>query len=214
MPTKRASGRRALSPRCISATIRNLRRPNAHAIRHNPRVHRRAIPRRTRGKSPQAKNPGRSDALSAQALEAATRRPAGESCACGRRRRTREDRKERGPIAANRSRAYLSTLFVWTIAEGLADANPVIGTNKAAEEVSRDRVLSDDDLRLVWSYAGEGDYGVIIRLLILTGQRREEVAAMRWSELDFDKRLWRIEASALRTGFNMTFRCRMRPLNS
>jgi integrase len=100
--------------------------------------------------------------------------------------------KERGPIAANRSRSYLSTLYAWTIAEGLADANPVVGTNKAAEEISRDRVLNDEDLRLVWSYAGKGDYGAIIRLLILTGQRREEVAAMRWSELDFDKRLWRI----------------------
>jgi integrase len=103
--------------------------------------------------------------------------------------------KERGPIAANRSRAYLSTLYAWAIGEGLADANPVVGTNKAAEEISRDRVLSDEELRLVWSYAGEGDdYGAIIRLLILTGQRREEVAAMRWSELDFDKRLWRIGA--------------------
>ena len=102
--------------------------------------------------------------------------------------------KERGPIAANRSRSYLSTLYAWTIAEGLADANPVVGTNKAAEEISRDRVLSDEELRLVWSYAGEGDYGAIIRLLILTGQRREEVAAMGWSELDFDKRLWRIGA--------------------
>jgi integrase len=108
--------------------------------------------------------------------------------------------KERGPIAANRSRSYLSTLYAWAIAEGLADANPVVGTNKAAEEISRDRVLSDEDLRLVWSYAGEGDYGAIIRLLILTGQRREEVGAMRWSELDFDKRLWRIEAERTKNG--------------
>jgi hypothetical protein len=57
--------------------------------------------------------------------------------------------KERGPIAANRSRAYLSTLYAWAIAEGLTDANPVVGTNKAAEEISRDRVLSDEELRLV-----------------------------------------------------------------
>ena len=80
--------------------------------------------------------------------------------------------KERGPIAANRSRSYLSTLYAWTIAGGLADANPVVGTNKAVEEISRDRVLSDEELRLIWSCAGEGDYGAILRLLILTGQRR------------------------------------------
>jgi integrase len=108
--------------------------------------------------------------------------------------------KERGPIAANRSRSYLSTLYSWAIAEGLADANPVAGTNKA-EEISRDRVLGDEELRLVWSCAGENDdYGAIIRLLILTGQRREEVGAMRWSELDFAKRLWRIEAERTKNG--------------
>jgi integrase len=107
--------------------------------------------------------------------------------------------KERGPIAANRSRSYLSTLYAWAIAEGLADANPVVGTNKA-EEISRDRVLSDEELRLIWPYAGEGDYGAIIRLLILTGQRREEVGAMRWSELDLDKNLWRIGPERTKNG--------------
>lgn len=100
--------------------------------------------------------------------------------------------REHGPIAANRSRAYLSTLYSWAIGEGLADANPVVGTNKSAEETSRDRVLDDGELRLVWSCAGDGDYGTIVRLLLLTGQRREEVAAMRWSELNLDKRLWRL----------------------
>src|SRR6202043_4151840 len=100
-----------------------------------------------------------------------------------------------------RSRSYLSTLYAWAIAEGLADANPVVGTNKAAEESSRDRVLNDEELRLVWSCAGESDdYGAIIRLLILTGQRREEVAAMRWSEFEFDKNLWRIGAERTKNG--------------
>jgi integrase len=107
--------------------------------------------------------------------------------------------KEHGPIAANRSRAYLSTLYGWAIAEGLADTNPIVGTN-TAEEVSRDRVLSDDELRLVWSYAGDGDYGPIVRLLILLGQRRGEVSAMRWSEIDLDKRLWRIGAERTKNG--------------
>jgi integrase len=107
--------------------------------------------------------------------------------------------KERGPVAANRSRSYLSTLYAWAIAEGLTDANPTTGTNKAAEE-SRDRVLSDEELHFVWSSAGRGDYGTIVRLLILTGQRREEVAAMRWSELDFDKCLWRIGAERTKNG--------------
>jgi integrase len=103
--------------------------------------------------------------------------------------------KEHGPIAANRSRAYLSTLYAWAIGEGLADANPVIGTNKSGEEVSRDRVLSGNEVGLIWRHAGAGQYGAIVRLLLLTGQRREEVAAMRWPELDLDKGFWALPAS-------------------
>jgi len=58
------------------------------------------------------------------------------------------------------------------------DQNSVVGTNKAIDEVSRDRVLTTEELRLVWQLAGDGEYGAIVRLLILTGQRREEVGGM------------------------------------
>jgi integrase len=108
--------------------------------------------------------------------------------------------KENGPFAANRARATLSALFSWAIGEGLADATPVLGTNKAADEIKRDRVLSDGELRLVWECAGAGDYGAIVRLLILTGQRREEVGGMLWSELDLAKGLWRIGAERAKNG--------------
>ena len=102
--------------------------------------------------------------------------------------------KDSGPFAANRARAALSAMFSWAIGEGLADANPIVGTNKATEEISRDRVLSDDELRLVWLHAGAGEYGAIARLLILTGQRREEVGAMEWGEIDLDAAVWTIPA--------------------
>ena len=93
---------------------------------------------------------------------------------------------ENGPHAAVRARQSLSAMFAWAIGEGIAEANPVIGTNKPAQEVSRDRVLSEAELRLVWQQAGDGDFGDILRLLILTGQRREEVGGMRWSEVGED----------------------------
>ena len=55
----------------------------------------------------------------------------------------------------------------------------------------------NDELSLIWRHAGEGDYGAIVRLLILTGQRREEVGGMLWSEIDLDKpRMWRIGCGA------------------
>jgi integrase len=99
-----------------------------------------------------------------------------------------------GLYGANRSRAALSALFAWAIGEGLTDTNPVVGTNKATEEVARDRVLTGDELRLIWRHAGEGDYGAIVRLLILTGQRREEVGGMLWPEIDHEAAMWRIDS--------------------
>jgi integrase len=100
--------------------------------------------------------------------------------------------EESGGFAANRARAALSALFAWAIAEGLADANPVVGTRKAIDETARDRVLTDEELMLIWRHAGGGHYGAIIRLIILTGQRREEVAAMTWEEVDLEGATWRI----------------------
>ena len=59
--------------------------------------------------------------------------------------------------------------------EGLALSNPVANTNKR-EEHARDRVLSDDEIRRIWNAAGDDAFGTIIKLLILTGQRRSEIA--------------------------------------
>ncbi|MEE7466212.1 hypothetical protein MOF8_04330 [Methylobacterium oryzae] len=102
----------------------------------------------------------------------------------------------RGPFAANRARATLSALFTWAMHAGEVEANPVIATGKATEEKSRDRVLSERELAAVWHACGADDYGRIVRLLILTGQRREEVGAMRWSELDLTpgKAVWHLPA--------------------
>ena len=105
-----------------------------------------------------------------------------------------------GLYGANRSRAALSTLFSWAIGEGIADVNPVVGTNKATEEISRDRVLSPEELGLAWENAGTGGYATIVRLLILTGQRREEVGGMLWSELSLDSALWTIGRDRTKNG--------------
>ena len=93
---------------------------------------------------------------------------------------------KQGAITANRARANWSAMFGWAMREGLASANPVANTNKR-EEKSRDRVLSDPELRTVWSTLEDGDYGAILKLLMLTGQRANEMAGLRWSEVNFDK---------------------------
>jgi integrase len=88
-----------------------------------------------------------------------------------------------GPVAANRSRSTLSAMYAWAIGEGLCEANPVIGVNKAAENKPRERVLSDAELVLIWKAAPDNAYGRIIRLLMLTAQRREEIGSLRWPEI-------------------------------
>jgi integrase len=108
--------------------------------------------------------------------------------------------KESGPFASNRARAALSAFFSWAIGEGLVDANPVVGTNKATKEISRDRVLAPVELRAIWKEVGEGDYAAIVRLLILTGQRREEVGGMLWSEIDSEGAVWAIAAERTKNG--------------
>jgi integrase len=87
-----------------------------------------------------------------------------------------------GPVAANRVRSTLSDFFSWSIGEGIAETNPVIGTNKT-EEASRERVLKDFELRLIWKHAGSDDHGTILKLMMLTGQRADEIANLGRSEL-------------------------------
>ena len=56
--------------------------------------------------------------------------------------------------------------------------------------------MSNDELRAVWQAAGEDAYGSIIKLLALTAQRRDEVGAMTWGELDFESATWVIPAKS------------------
>ena len=66
----------------------------------------------------------------------------------------------------------------------------------------RDRVLSDEEAAAIWRAAGEAPlpYGAIVRLLMLTGQRREEVAGMTWAELSEDLATWTIPATRTKNG--------------
>ena len=83
---------------------------------------------------------------------------------------------EHGRTAAARARANLSALLNWAMREGLCESNPTIGTNDPnAGAKSRERVLADHELAVVWKACGDDDFGRIVRLLVLTGCRREEI---------------------------------------
>lgn len=107
------------------------------------------------------------------------------------------NRRRGGPGVAKLGYAVLSRLFGWCVEEGLIKASPVEGTRSPPAPASRDRVLSDDELRLVWSATGQMShpFGPMFRLLILTGQRRDEVAKLQWNELDLENAVWLLPGS-------------------
>src|SRR5262249_28611506 len=87
---------------------------------------------------------------------------------------------ECGPTARNRVRCSLSGLFAWAIREGVTDLNPVSGTGVADEGAARDRVLTEAELAAVRRALGDDPFSEIVRVLILTGQRRTEIGGLRW----------------------------------
>jgi len=109
-----------------------------------------------------------------------------------------EDRS--GPAARNRGRSALSAMFSWLIHEGLIDVNPVAGTAKADEGGSRERVLSPEELRSLWRNLGDDPFSNIVRLLLLTGQRRNEIGHLQWGEIDLAKAQIVLPASRVKNG--------------
>lgn len=98
------------------------------------------------------------------------------------------------PTQANRVLAHVRKLFNWALDRGMVETNPVFGLKPPAKEESRDRVLSDDELKRLWTVWDEIEwpFGQLFKLLLLTGQRRNEVATMRWSNIDFANMTWTI----------------------
>jgi integrase len=94
-----------------------------------------------------------------------------------------------GASSRNHLRSTLSAFFAWAIQEGLCESNPVQGTGKADESNGRERVLTQDELRKLWRGLGDGHFADIVRLLLLTGQRRTEIGRLTWSEVDLDRKL-------------------------
>jgi integrase len=109
-----------------------------------------------------------------------------------------DDVVDRGaPIAANRVLAIFRKLCKWAVSREIIERSPCDGVMARSAETPRDRVLDDRELRLVWKAADTlgRPYGAIVRLLVLTGQRRGEVVGMRWDEVDLERKVWSLPAS-------------------
>jgi integrase len=95
----------------------------------------------------------------------------------------------RGPVSRNRLRSNLSAFFSWCVQEGLVDTNPVQGTGMASENGSRERVLTPEELRKLWRSLGDDEFSNVVRLLLLSGQRRNEIGKLQWSEVDLARKM-------------------------
>jgi integrase len=95
-----------------------------------------------------------------------------------------------GPRACNNTRASGSGFFSWLMREGIASSNPFANTNKAPQGDPRERCPTDAELAEIWNACADAtDYSAIVRLLMLTGARKTEIADLRWSEIDFNQAL-------------------------
>jgi integrase len=98
------------------------------------------------------------------------------------------------PVMANRTYKIVRRLFSWAVEHGDLGiaASPCTGMRAPFKEEERERVLSDPELLLIWKAAGAlgGPGGLLVKLLMLTGQRRSEVAGMAWDELDLEQGVW------------------------
>lgn len=106
------------------------------------------------------------------------------------------------PSAANHALAAIRKFFNWCVERGMLDASPCLGIKKPAPNNTRDRVLDMGEMAAVWKGAELVGYpfGPIVKLLMLTGQRRNEVASMQWSQLDFKAKTWTLPAELTKNG--------------
>ncbi|MGX9431777.1 tyrosine-type recombinase/integrase [Bradyrhizobium sp. LeoA1S1] len=96
------------------------------------------------------------------------------------------------PVTANRCLAAIRKMFSWAVSKDIIQHSPCEGVARPHKETSRDRSLSNDELRLVWRAADVigGTFGPLTKLLILTAQRRDEVADMKRAELRLQEKSW------------------------
>lgn len=103
-------------------------------------------------------------------------------------------------VTANRIRAYLSKFLNWAVERDILAMSPAMGVKPAAKESSRDRVLTDDEIRWFWAACDSVGFpwGPLGKVLLLTGQRLNEAAQISDSEISGD--LWHLSADRTKNG--------------
>jgi integrase len=106
---------------------------------------------------------------------------------------------------ARRMFVHLSQIFHWAMSRDIVQASPcerIKITEIVGPRAIRQRILTDSEIRVFWDGAGELGYPLTpyVRLLLLTAQRRSEVAGISWPEIDLSKKLWTIPPERMKSG--------------
>ncbi len=113
------------------------------------------------------------------------------------------EKAETAPVAANRMLALVRAVLNYAIDEELIDANPAARI-KVRPEIPRDRYLSETEIHSFWNGLDAAGFSpklkTILKLLLVTGQRRSEVTGMRWAEIDLQKAIWELPADRTKAG--------------
>ncbi len=100
------------------------------------------------------------------------------------------------PVAANRALTRLRAIFNWGLEEDFCLVDPTRGVKKPTKEKPTARVLTDEELGKVWTACDALEFPAreYMRLLILSGQRRDDVRCVPWAEIDTKMMNWVIPA--------------------
>jgi integrase len=102
---------------------------------------------------------------------------------------------------ANRTLGTLSKFFNWLVGRDVLAFSPITGIEKPHKEEVRERILLDPELRALWGACAAGEpFDQALKLILLTGARRNEVSRMEWSEIDDERRVWTLPSERSKNG--------------
>lgn len=112
------------------------------------------------------------------------------------------DIAQRAPSAANHALDYIKALFGWLEAKNHIDTSPCAAIKNPAPTNERERILTPSEIKMVWAAAAHCGYpyGTLTQLALLTAQRRTEISAMQWSEIDFKQAIWTLPQERTKNG--------------
>jgi integrase len=111
-------------------------------------------------------------------------------------------RRAESPVIANHALTAIKIFYNWLEAQGKIETNPTLRLKKPAPNSKRKRTLADDELKVIWQACEKlgGNYAGIVQVLMLSAQRRSEVAGLTWRGMNHEQEVWEISGEENKSG--------------